>query len=104
MIIVPRTIPKDLIPKEKPPKKKEPGPIDKLPENTLNDEDPIPIFPMDDNPGDIKSDDLEKVKQIYKNPSIPVTKEQCEKDKKKKEEEKKKKEEEKKRKEEEKKS
>merc|ERR1712032_46872 len=98
MIIVPRTIPKEFVPKDKPPKKKEPGPQDKLPDSTLNDEDPVPIFPMDDNPGDIKQEDLQRVKKIAKDPHIPVTKEQCEKDKKKKEEEKKKKAEEEKKK------
>ena len=58
------------MPKDDPKKPAKIPPKDKLPDNQIGDEDPIPIFPMDDNPGEIKADDLEKVRQIYKNATI----------------------------------
>ena len=54
---------------------------DKLVEEQIGDEDPIPIFPMDDNPGEIKPDDMEKIREIYKNPGIPNDPKQCNKKK-----------------------
>merc|ERR1711957_104833 len=70
VIIVPRTIPMEFLPPKDPTPKPEPAPKDKLPDNQLGDEDPIPIFPMDDNPGDITPGDMEKIRIIYKNATI----------------------------------